>query len=218
MLNSRICNRERNLTWNKGWPFCGSPRASPGHHYRSNFICPESRSSWYFIYRRITCSSMPTVETKYPVDHIPSFSLYILLNNLYLSRKILDVFAFIFPTTPDTAYFGGITIMIWIWSFCTFNSCISTPGIVFASLYNSFFKWSLRPGFKSLSRYFVIHTTWYCTRYTLWFDRRTCILIFYHKVSPSAFTPGQARGALFSVEMLPHPGKRGSSAWRCGGG
>ena len=70
------------------------------------------------------------------------------------------------------------------------TSSISTPGIDFVALYNNFFKWSRSPGFKSLSRYFVTQTTWYCTRYTLWFDFLTSTLALYQSIGLKHSPPG----------------------------
>jgi hypothetical protein len=63
----------------------------------------------------MTASSMPTVDERNPTDQ-NSFRQHTRLicgNRWRISRL---VFALIFPTIADTAYFGGITATRWMGS------------------------------------------------------------------------------------------------------
>ena len=66
--------------------------------------------SMYFL---ICASFRPTVEEKYPVLQMPSFSMYISLMNLNFFRKCLLDSDFNLETASDTATFGGNSSMRW---------------------------------------------------------------------------------------------------------
>jgi len=55
---------------------------------------------------------------------------YTFLSHTNFFRNSLAVFPFMNPTTSETAYLGGIIIIVCIWSICMFCSIISVPGIV----------------------------------------------------------------------------------------
>jgi hypothetical protein len=61
----------------------------------------------------MTSSFIPTVDEKYPGDQ-NSFRQYIFWTQSKCNRTSLLVLAFIFPTTPDTEYFGGMVIIKWM--------------------------------------------------------------------------------------------------------
>jgi hypothetical protein len=85
-------------------------------------------------------------------------------SNLFLS--LLALLHFIRPMVSLTEYFGGMIIIVWIWSTWIFCSTISTPGMSFSTFGHICVRYSFTPGFRIRLRYFGIHTTWYSVRYT----------------------------------------------------
>ena len=70
--------------------------------------CPECGEEVYF---RITSSSRPTVETKYPLAQKLCPTKF-RLRSPYTRAMWIALFPFMYPTTCDTACFGGIAISI----------------------------------------------------------------------------------------------------------
>ncbi len=85
-------------------------------------------------------------------------------SNLFLS--LLALLHFIRPMVSLTEYFGGMIIIVWIWSTWIFCSMISTIGMSFSIFGHICVRYSFTPGFRIRLRYFGIHTTWYSVRYT----------------------------------------------------
>ena len=77
---------------------------------------------------------------------------------------------------------GGITITKCKWSFLTFCSIISHPGIISKTFGKSFKTYALTLGFSMPRRYFGIETIWYYVPYTLWPDTRVSM----HTLCPIA--------------------------------
>ncbi len=104
---------------------------------------------------------------------------YTFFNQLNFFLRYLPVTPFTRPTTSLTAYLGGITITKCRWSFLTFCSTISHPGIISNTFGKSFKTYVLTPGFRMRRRYFGIQTIWYSVRYTLCPDTRVSMHTLY---------------------------------------
>jgi len=148
-------------------------------------------------------SFSPTVDTTYPGDHTMFSFQYTFSNHLYFFRSRLALWPLSRPITSLTAYFGGMIIIVWIWSTWICCSAISTPGICRSILGHIRAMYSFIPGFRMRLRYFGIHTTWYSVRYTVCPDSLFSTI---HKFIPiylrGAFTHGQARGTLRGIGVL----------------
>src|ERR1700730_1390878 len=80
---------------------------------RHKFIWSQrlSSCSWFLMYSRITASSRPTVETKYPRAQKCS-PTKLRFFSPYTRAKWIALLPLINPTTCETAYFGGIEIIM----------------------------------------------------------------------------------------------------------
>src|SRR5438876_3186178 len=77
------------------------------HRHRFSWSKRLSSCSWFRMYSRITVSSRPTVSTKYPrAQKLCPTKLR--FRSPYTRAKCVALFPFMYPTTLDTAYFGGI--------------------------------------------------------------------------------------------------------------
>src|SRR5512135_924163 len=145
----------------------------------------------------IDCSLSPTVDTKYPGDHTMFSFQYTFSSHLNFFLSLLALLHFIRPMTSLTEYFGGIIIIVCIWSTWIFCSTISTPGICLSIFGHISSRYSFTPEFRIRLRYFGIHTTWYSVRYT---ECPDSLFSTIHKSIPKylrvAFTHGHARGTL----------------------
>ena len=76
----------------------------------SNWSTRRSSASWCLMYSRITCSSRPTVDAKYPLAQkcCPTKFLF---RPMYVRAMWIALFPLIKPTSCETAYFGGIDII-----------------------------------------------------------------------------------------------------------
>src|SRR5712675_3281676 len=90
--------------------FVGHPKVADQRH---KFICSKrlSSCSCFLMYSRITASSRPTVETKYPLAQkcCPTKLRFF---SPYTRAKWIALLPLINPTTCETAYFGGIEIIM----------------------------------------------------------------------------------------------------------
>ena len=78
-----------------------------GHRHRFSCSNRSSSCSWFRMYSRITVSSRPTVDTKYPrAQKLCPTKLR--LRSPYTRAKWIALFPLMYPTTFYTAYFGGI--------------------------------------------------------------------------------------------------------------
>jgi hypothetical protein len=129
------------------------------------------------------------VETKYPGDHTMFSFQYTFPNHSNFFLSLLALCALIRPITSLTEYFGGMIMIVWIWSTWIFCSNISTPGIPFRIFGHNLFRYSLMPEFRIRLRYFGIHTTWYSVLYTECPDNRFSTVHQYTKISPGLIHP-----------------------------
>ena len=125
-------------------------------------------SSWscFFMYSRICFSSRPTVETKYPLAQKLSPVKF-----LGFPRKLramwIALFPFMYPTTWDTEYFGGIDTSICTWSRIKCPSSIRLSRCIANCLSISPNRWRRTP-YKAFLRYLGINTMWYLHSHLVW--------------------------------------------------
>lgn len=67
----------------------------------------SSSFSWSRMYGRTICSSRPTVETRYPRAR-KFYPVKFRLVSIRLRAMDIALLPLIYPTTDDTAYFGGM--------------------------------------------------------------------------------------------------------------
>ena len=124
------------------------------------------------MYSFISSSSLPHVDTKYPLAQNLSPVKFFLRLPKFLATYIA-LFPLIYPTTCATAYLGGIDTRIWAWSgircpshtllsFCCAKSRITSPKYFLNWPYNTFL------------RYFGIQTMWYLQSHFVCF--KLCML------------------------------------------
>ncbi len=120
--------------------------------------------NYHLTYCVICSSSKPIVLTQYPFAQKcrPQYQFF---NWGYLSNTLIALFPFIYPTTCDTEYLGGIHSTKCIWSTCTLPATIST----FFHAHNS--RIISRADLPTspcsiLNRYLGHHTKWYLHSHT----------------------------------------------------
>ena len=146
-----------------GWIF-GPPEG--GYFNRLSCSSRLSSASWLRIYSRITFSSRPTVDTKYPRAQKLCPTKFRALP--CTSRAIaMALFPLIKPTTSLTECFGGISMHIWTWSV---QRC---PSIILhsrcrANSWNTSHKYLRNLPYKTLRLHLGIQMIWYLQSHTVW--------------------------------------------------
>src|SRR5215472_6967564 len=117
------------------------------------------------MYSRITVSSRPTVDTKYPRAQkcCPTKFLFV---SPYTRARWIALFPLINPITCDTPYLGGIAIIMCTWSG---SRCPSSIRLSFcsASLRNTSPKCRRNSPYSTFLRHLGMNT-WYLHSHLVW--------------------------------------------------
>jgi len=81
------------------------------YRQRSNWSNRLSSSSCLRMYSRITASSRPTVDTQNPRAQ-KCWPTKFRFRSPYTRARCIALFPLMYPITCDTAYFGGIAIIM----------------------------------------------------------------------------------------------------------
>src|SRR6516164_368217 len=115
---------------------------------------------------RITLSSLPTVDTKYPRAQ-KFWPTKFLFFSPYTRARWIALLPLINPTTCDTAYLGGIAIIMCTWSGIR---CPSSIRLSFcsASLRNTSPRCRRNSPYSTFLRHLGMNTTWYLHSHLVW--------------------------------------------------
>src|SRR5215469_16474052 len=118
------------------------------------------------MYSRITVSFRPTVDTMYPRAQKCCPTKFC-LRSPYTRARWIALLPLMYPTTSDTAYLGGIEIIMCTWSDIRWPSSIR---LCFrsASCRNSSPKCCRSPRYSVLRRHLGMTITWYLHSHFVW--------------------------------------------------
>ena len=154
------------------------------------------------MYSRICFSSRPSVETKYPraqkLSPVKFLGFPINVRAMWIA-----LFPFMYPTTCDTEYLGGIDTSICTWSRMRCPSSIRLSRCIANCLSTSPSCWRRAP-YNAFLRYFGMYTMWYLHSHFVWLRLSTSFI----KKSPFRVTLSGSRigDFLFSPRNCQTPG------------
>src|SRR5437667_301017 len=119
------------------------------------------------MYSRTTSSSRPTVDTKNPRAQ-KCWPTKFRFRSPYTRARWIALLPLMYPITCDTAYLGGIAIIMCTWSG---SRCPSSIRLSFCSASRRKIspKYRHNPAYSALRRHLGMNTTWYLHSHFVWF-------------------------------------------------
>src|SRR5437867_9357256 len=119
------------------------------------------------MYSRTTSSSRPTVDTKNPRAQ-KCWPTKFRFRSPYTRARWIALLPLMYPITCDTAYLGGIAIIMCTWSG---SRCPSSIRLSFCSASRRKIspKYRRNPAYSALRRHLGMNTTWYLHSHFVWF-------------------------------------------------
>src|SRR5439155_18633504 len=126
-----------------------------------------SSCSCFRMYSRTTSSSRPTVDTKNPRAQ-KCWPTKFRFRSPYTRARWIALLPLMYPITCDTAYLGGIAIIMCTWSG---SRCPSSIRLSFCSASRRKIspKYRHNPAYSALRRHLGMNTTWYLHSHFVWF-------------------------------------------------
>src|SRR5271157_1060850 len=155
------------------------------------------------MYSRITVSSLPTVDTKYPRAQKCCPTKFRFFSP-YTRAKWIALLPLINPITCDNAYLGGIAIIMCTWSGIR---CPSSIRLSFcsASLRNTSPKCRRSSPYRIFLRHLGINTTWYLHSHLVWLRLSTSSIANSFSCALAAHVWESLRWTAVSVKLLLPP-------------
>src|SRR5215470_10526682 len=147
-------------------PHLLEPPEGGDQRHRLSWSRRLSSCSWFLMYSRITASSRPTVDTKYPLAQklCPTKLRFL---SPYVRAKWIALLPLMKPITCETEYFGGIAIIMWTWSDMRWPSSIRLS-FCRANLRKTSPRYRLSSTYSTFLRYLGMNTTWYLQSHFVW--------------------------------------------------